>query len=508
VVLTQTDQASLADAAGAPEVLCLDAPDTDTSGGAGAGALEEWAFPESLAYIVYTSGSTGRPKGVMVAHRHVLQLVCDTDYVQLGPGDRVAQASHASFDALTFELWGALLTGATLVGIPADVVLDPPALAARLRTARITTLYQTTALLNLLAREQPGLFASLREVLFGGQASDAASVRRVLAAGGPQRLLHMYGPTETTAWCSWASVTTVAPDARTVSVGRPTGNARIYLLDAAGQPVPIGVPGEAYVGGAGIVRGYLARPGLTAARFVPDPFGPEPGARLYRTGDRLRWRADGTLEFLGRLDGQVKIRGFRIEPGEVEAALRTQPAVREARVIVREDTPGEPRLVAYVVADAAAVEALDTQLRAELPAYLIPAAIVPLAALPLTRTGKLDVAALPAPAYAASDERYVAPRTPIEELLAAIWSEVLGLVHVGVDDNFFALGGHSLLAMRATSSMSEILGASLSPRVVFDRPTIGELAAQLTSDPRYAESVRRVEQLVRGMSDLPAEAVG
>ncbi|HVH11852.1 MAG TPA: amino acid adenylation domain-containing protein, partial [Longimicrobium sp.] len=310
------------------------------------------ATAENLAYVVYTSGSTGRPKGVMVSHRNVIQLVCETDYVRLGPGDRVAQASNASFDALAFEAWGALLNGATLVGIPRDVLLSPPAFRQMLRDQRITTLYQTTALLNQLSREQPDIFEPLREVLFGGQQSDPESVRRVLRNGKPRRLLHMYGPTETTAWCSYEPVEQVADDARTVSVGRPTGNQRIYLLDAALQPVPIGVPGEAYVGGDGVVRGYLDRPALTAERFVPDPFAVEPGARMYRTGDRLRWTADGTLEFVGRLDAQVKIRGFRIEPGEIESALSTHPAVREARVIVRTDVPGEARLVAYVVGEA------------------------------------------------------------------------------------------------------------------------------------------------------------
>ncbi|HYR07636.1 MAG TPA: amino acid adenylation domain-containing protein, partial [Longimicrobium sp.] len=339
------------------------------------------ATAENLAYIVYTSGSTGKPKGVMVAHRHVVQLVCETDYVQIRPGDRIAQASNAAFDALTFEAWGAFLNGATLVGIPRDVLLSPPALREMLREERITTLYQTTALLNQLSREQPDIFAPLREVLFGGQAADADSVRRLLKAGGPERLLHMYGPTETTAWCSWERVAHVAEDALTVSVGRPTGNQRIYLLGSALDPVPVGVPGEAYVGGDGVVRGYLDRPGLTAERFVPDPFTAQPGARMYRTGDRLRWKADGRLEFIGRVDEQVKIRGFRIEPGEIEAVLSAHADVREARVLVREDQAGEKRLVAYVVGGAGA-DALREHLRRSLPEHMVPAAFVPLEALP------------------------------------------------------------------------------------------------------------------------------
>ncbi|HEU0053518.1 MAG TPA: amino acid adenylation domain-containing protein, partial [Longimicrobium sp.] len=405
--------------AGGLSVVSLDA-DADAIAAGPAEAPRSGAAPESLAYVVYTSGSTGTPKGVMVAHRHVVQLVRGTDYVQIGPGDRVAQASNASFDALTFEAWGALLNGATLVGIPREVLLSPAAFRRVLREERVTTLYQTTALLNQLAREEPGMFAPLREVLFGGQAADADGVRRLLAEGGPRRLLHMYGPTETTAWCSWEEVASVPGDARTVTVGRATRFQRIYLLDPELRPVPLGAAGEAYVGGAGVVRGYLGRPALTAERFLPDPFADEPGARMYRTGDRLRWREAGkcesakvrecesakvrergsaddspthprtaVLDFIGRVDEQVKVRGFRIEPGEIEAVLTAHAAVREARVIVRDDEPGGTRLVAYVVG-AADADALRAHLRRSLPEHMVPAAFVALDRLPLTPNGKLD----------------------------------------------------------------------------------------------------------------------
>ncbi|HEU4561891.1 MAG TPA: amino acid adenylation domain-containing protein, partial [Longimicrobium sp.] len=443
------------------------------------------ATAENLAYIVYTSGSTGKPKGVMVAHRHVVQLVVETDYVQLRPGDRVAQASNASFDALTFEMFGALLNGATLVGIDRDVLLSPPAFRDFLREARITTLYQTTALLNQLSREQPDVFAPLREVLFGGQAVDADSVRRLLKAGGPERLLHMYGPTETTAWCSWEQVAHVAEDALTVAVGRPTGNQRIYLLDSALNPVPVGVPGEAYVGGAGVVRGYLERPGLTAERFVPDPFAAEPGARMYRTGDRLRWKADRRLEFIGRVDEQVKIRGFRIEPGEIEAMLSAHAAVREARVIPGVDASGEQRLVAYIVGGVEADE-LREHLRRSLPEYMVPAAFVRLEQLPLTPAGKLDVRALPAPELGSTEGQSAAPRTPVEEVLAGIWAQVLGLERVGVHDHFFELGGHSLLAIRVVSRIREVFTVELPLRALFEGPTVAELAGRV-------EEMRRAE---------------
>ncbi|HEV2735654.1 MAG TPA: amino acid adenylation domain-containing protein, partial [Longimicrobiaceae bacterium] len=373
VLLSHSDVAFVAEAGGTAVVLLAEA--AEALARESADAPRSGATAENLAYIVYTSGSTGRPKGVMVAHRHVVQLAVETDYVRFQPGDRVAQASSASFDALTFEAWGALMNGATLVGIPRDVLLAPAAFCETLREQGITTLYQTTALLNQLSREQPDIFSPLREVLFGGQAADADSVRRMLKAGKPRRLLHMYGPTETTAWCSYENVEEVAGDALTVSVGGPTGNQRIYLLDAALNPVPLGVPGEAYVGGDGVVRGYLDRPALTAERYLPDPFATEPGTRMYRTGDRLRWKADGRLEFIGRVDEQVKVRGFRIEPGEIEATLSAHAEVREARVIVREDEPGEQRLVAYVVGGSDA-DAMREHLRQSLPEYMVPGGFV------------------------------------------------------------------------------------------------------------------------------------
>jgi len=493
VLLSRSGLAGVVEGAGL-EVVHLDRA-ADALASEPAEAPRAGATAENLAYIVYTSGSTGKPKGVMVGHRQVVQLVRETDYVQLRPGDRVAQASNAGFDALTFEAWGALLNGATLVGIPQDVLLSPPALHEALREERITTLFLTTALLNQLSREVPDVFAPLREVLFGGQAVDADSVRRVLKAGRPRRLLHMYGPTETTTFCLYEEVEHVAEDALSVPLGHATGNQRIYLLDCALSPVPPGVPGEAYVGGAGVSRGYLGRPGLTAERFVPDPFSTEPGARMYRTGDRLRWREERKLEFVGRLDGQVKIRGFRIEPGEVESVLSAHAAVREARVVVREDQPGEKRLVAYVVGGAG-TEELREHLRERLPGYMVPAAFVILEALPLTPNGKLDVKALPAPERASAEERYVAPRTPVEEVLAGIWAEVLRLDRVGVHDSFFDLGGHSLLATRLLAHIQATFSLEISIRDVFSMPTLEAMAGEIE---------RRIYEDIAIMSDDEAE---
>ncbi|HST58150.1 MAG TPA: amino acid adenylation domain-containing protein, partial [Longimicrobium sp.] len=288
-------------------VVCLDQAADGVAGcpvhpprnGAGAG---------NLAYVFYTSGSTGRPKGVMMAHREVVQLACVIEYMRMAPGDRVAQASNVSFDAAVFEIWGALLNGATLVGIDRDVLLSAPALGRALREQRITTLYQTAALFSQHVREQVDVYASLDQLVFGAEAVGTESVRRMLRSGRPGHVLHEYGPTEATVWCTLEVVEEVAEDAPTVLIGKPIPNARAYVLDPAGEPLPAGVPGELCIGGEGVVRGYLGRPGLTAERFVPDPFAAEPGGRMYRTGDRARWRAEGKLEFMGRLDDQVKIR--------------------------------------------------------------------------------------------------------------------------------------------------------------------------------------------------------
>ncbi|HET7695318.1 MAG TPA: amino acid adenylation domain-containing protein [Vicinamibacterales bacterium] len=304
---------------------------------------------DRLAYVIYTSGSTGTPKGAAVTHRAIARLVCNTDYIAIEPCDRIAQASNSAFDAATFEIWGALLHGATLVGVSRDVALSAHALAREIRARGITTLFLTTALFNQLSSEVPDIFAPLRTLLFGGEAVDPGAVRRVLRDGAPARLLHVYGPTETTTFATWHEVVNVPDRASTVPIGAALANTTLYVLDRRMAPVPIGVPGELFIGGDGLARGYLGRPGLTAEKFVPSPFGGGRGDRLYRTGDVVRWREDGAIEFLGRVDDQVKIRGFRIEPGEIETVIERHPSVRRAVVLAREDTPGERRLVAYVV---------------------------------------------------------------------------------------------------------------------------------------------------------------
>jgi pristinamycin I synthase-3/4 len=434
-----------------------------------------------LAYVMYTSGSTGIPKGIAVPHRAIIRLVHNTDYVALGPEDRIAQMASPSFDAATFELWGALLTGATVVVLPRETTQSPSVLASALREQHINTLFLTTALFNQIASEMPQAFSGLRELLFGGEVVDPQCVRQVLSQAAPARLLHVYGPTENTTFSTWHLVgSMVEEEASTVPIGRAIANSRAYVLDAGLKPVPMGVAGELYVAGAGLARGYLRRPALTAGRFVADPHGLEPGGRMYRTGDLARWRPDGHLEFLGRADRQVKIRGFRIEPGEIEAALMAQPAVAQAAVIAREDASRGKQLVAYVVAapgEMPEAAALRRCLSERLPDYTVPSAFVVLDSLPLTANGKLDRRALPVPER--RGEGYRAPRTPTEVVLCGLFAEVLSLERVGVEDNFFSLGGHSLLAVRLFSKIEKTFGRKLPIVSLFEGPTVEKLAIVL-----------------------------
>ncbi|MEW5927747.1 MAG: non-ribosomal peptide synthase/polyketide synthase [Gemmatimonadota bacterium] len=462
-------------------VLCLDAAAGALAAGP-AHAPRGGASGGNLAYVFYTSGSTGRPKGVMMEHGQVVQFAAGLPgTMPLGPGDRVGQASNASFDAAVFEIWGALLNGATLVGIERDVLLSARLLGRVLREGGITHLYQTAALFHQHVREQVDVYACLRQLVFGAEAVGTEGVRRMLAQGRPERVLHEYGPTEATVWCTLEVVEHVEEGAATVSIGRPIPNARAYVLDARLEPVPVGVEGELCMGGSGVVRGYLGRPELTAEKFVPDPFAVEAGTRMYRTGDRARWKADGRLEFLGRVDEQVKLRGFRIEMGEVESALAACPGVRQARAVVREDEPGDKRLVAYVVpqeGEEVAAAALREHLSERLPGYMLPSAYVVLERLPLNANGKVDRRALPAPEREAGAE-YVAPRTPAEELLAGIWAEVLHLERVGVEESFFTLGGHSLLATQVVSRARLAFGVELPLRALFEAPTVAALAGRV-----------------------------
>ena len=469
--------------------------------------LADGTDPENPAYVIFTSGSTGTPKGIVIPHRAVNHLVSGADYVELGASNCVAQASNASFDATTFEVWGALLSGAQLVGLPLDVILSPRDFADEIRRRRIDAVFLTTALFNQIARELPEAFAPLENLLFGGEAADPAAVRQVLEKGRPRRLVHVYGPTESTTFASWQLVQEVPRAAATVPIGRALSNTRLYILDQHLQPVPVGVTGELHIGGDGLARGYLDHPGLTAERFVPDPFGSEPGGRLYKTGDLTRWLVDGRVEFVGRNDFQVKVRGFRIELGEIETVLCEHEGVREAVVAARTDARGDAYLTAYVVAaheSPPTAGELRAFLKEKLPEYMLPSVYLVLEKLPLTPHGKVDRRALPQPEGSVRDldVPFVAPRNAIEEVLAEIFTEVLSVERVGVNDNFFELGGHSLLATQLVSRVRKALQPDLPLRKIFEAPTVAALAALLVaaeSSPdqleKRAETLRRLEGL-------------
>ncbi|MCG1056140.1 amino acid adenylation domain-containing protein, partial [Mycetohabitans sp. B5] len=337
------------------------------------------------AYVMYTSGSTGTPKGVLVPHRAIARLVINNGYVDVGADDRIAFAANPAFDASTFEVWAPLLNGAAAVVIDHDTVLTPALFAQTLREQRISVLWLTVGLFNQMAMELGPVFPQLKALIVGGDALDASVVAQVLRDSPPQQLINGYGPTESATFATTYRITAVPKGNVNIPIGRPIANTQVYLLDAHGQPVPLGAVGELHIGGAGVAHGYLNRPELTAERFVRDPFSDAPNARMYKTGDLARYLPDGNLEFIGRNDEQVKIRGFRIEPGEIEACLVQHAQVRDAVVLVRGEGM-DKRLVAYVVAepDDALVSKLRTHIAARLPEYMVPAAFVRLDALPLT----------------------------------------------------------------------------------------------------------------------------
>ncbi|MEU2227240.1 amino acid adenylation domain-containing protein [Streptomyces sp. NPDC018347] len=456
---------------------------------------EPAAAAGDLAYVIYTSGSSGRPKGVEIEHRSLAGLVRWTaDTFGAAPGRRVALLAGVGFDAAAWELWPALATGAT-VCVPEDTVRLTPALLQRwLAERRVTGTFVSTPLLEALAALDWSEPTSLEYVLTGGDALRLPAGLRL-----PFRVVNNYGPTESTVVTTSAEV---VPGTAVPPIGRPVPGTFVYVVDRHGRPVPTGVPGELLVGGAGLARGYRGLPDQTAQRFVTADVDGTP-RRVYRTGDRVRWLADGQLEFLGRLDDQVKLRGHRIEPGEIEAVLLAGPEVAATTVVVREDVPGDKRLVAYVVPAADGTvrgEALRGRLRRELPDFMVPSAFVTLERLPLTPNGKVDRRALPAPEPRASGAGGPAPRTPVERAVAAAWSQVLGTEVTGVDDNFFELGGHSLLATQVTSRLREALGVEVPVRDLFAAPTVAGLAAAVAE--RAADGAAGAERIV------PADRTG
>ncbi len=446
------------------------------------------ATAAGLAYIMYTSGSTGEPKGVAVVHRAVVRLVRDTAYADFGADEAFLQLAPLAFDAATFEIWGALLNGGRLIVAPPGVV-SLAELDRLIAEHGVTTMFITTALFHAAVEGGLDALRALRRLLFGGEVLSPRHLARARAGLPGVRLVHCYGPTENT---TFTTCETLASAAAPVPIGRPIANSWIRVVDGALRPVPIGATGELAAGGLGLARGYFRRPAETAERFVPDPFG-QPGGRLYRTGDLVRFLAAGAVDFVGRMDAQVKIRGFRIEPGEVESALAAHPAVAAVAVVVTAAAAasapggevggaGDKRLVAYVVSHRGDLAAADLQrwLAARVPAYLVPSAVVFVDSLPLNAHHKVDRRALAArPLHEEQGSAGAAsavPRTPLEELVAGIFTAVLGRHEVGIDDDFFALGGHSLLATQVIARLRGALGVELPVAALFEQPTVAGVA--------------------------------
>ncbi|MGA4838433.1 amino acid adenylation domain-containing protein [Streptomyces sp. G45] len=490
--------ALVTDAATAPSLpggdcprLVLDAPETAAVLAAAPATRPDTGpgHPDQLAYVIYTSGSTGTPKGVAATHRDVVSLTVERRFHD-GAHARVLQHAPLAFDASTYELWVPLLGGGTVVVAPPGL-LDPHTLAALVAEHRISALFMPAGLFKVVAEVRPECFTGVREVWTGGEVVAPGAVERVLAACPGTEVVDVYGPTEATTFATYHPVSGAAEVSDPLPIGRPLDSMGAYVLDARLRPVPAGVPGELYLTGAGLARGYLNRHALTAERFVACPYGEAPGARMYRTGDVVALTGDGRLLFHGRTDAQVKIRGFRVEPGEIAAALEDHPGVTHAVVVPVADATGSGKqLVAYAVPAAGPVptEELRAHLARALPEYLVPAAFLTIDALPLTANGKVDTAALPAPEFHGT--AYRAPRTAREETLAGLFAQVLGVEKVGIDDDFFALGGNSLLATQLTGLIADKLGVRVPIRAVFDRHTIAELshtvkeAAATTGRPR------------------------
>ncbi len=485
VLTTQAHLTSLP--AGGQMVDVIDAPDAAWRTEL-ATPVSEPVLPQQLAYIIYTSGSTGQPKGVMTtsgAQQNHLAWIVST--FELDAEDRVLQTVPMGFDPSLMEVVALLMVGGTVVIAPAHGPRDPAWLCRAIQDHGISMLQVVPSMLAALV-DEPELSrcVSLRVLIVGGEALSGALLSRVQSRAWPAlRLANLYGPTETAVDATWHACVSADADAAIVSIGRPLPNTAAFIVDHTGQPLPPGMAGDLLIGGAQVGRGYWGQPALTADRFVPDPFSGRPGTRLYRTGDVARYRADGEISFVDRADRQIKLRGHRIEPGEIEAALRRQPAIRDAAVLLREDTPGDRRLTAYIVSTpgSAAIDtdALQRALRTQLPDVMVPTVFVPLSALPLSPSAKIDRRQLPAPTQAPLPAGRVAPRTQAEEIITTVWAEVLGLTEVGVDDNFLELGGHSLNAIQVLVRLREIFGREIELNTLFTYPTPATLAPQLVT---------------------------
>ncbi|HEU0079728.1 MAG TPA: non-ribosomal peptide synthetase, partial [Longimicrobiaceae bacterium] len=487
---------------GSPPAVLLDA-DRERIAAEPDAAPESGVLPENLSHVIFTSGSTGRPKGVMIRHSSTVVLL---HWLRETVSDEerasVLFSTSISFDVSVAEVFGTLAWGGTLVLVENALELAslPPGESV------VHASMVPTAAAELL--RMGGIPASVRTLNLGGEALPPELARALYGLGTVEKVGNLYGPTEDTTYSTYWRVERGAERMR---VGRPVDGTRAYVLDAELEPMPEGAVGELFLAGDGLARGYASRPDLTAERFLPDPFGAA-GSRMYRVTDRVRWRADGTLEYFGRVDFQVKVRGFRIELGEIEAALRAHPEVRDAVAVAREDAPGERRLVAYLLpgedADVPSPHALRAWLRERLPEYMVPSAFVALEAFPLTASGKTDRLALPAPGGAAPEQEYVAPAGELEERVAALFAEVLGAERVGAHDDFFDLGGHSLLATRVAARLQRDLGMEVPVRVVFESPTVAGVAAWIeAARPKEELEEWEVDEELARLADMSDEEV-
>ncbi|WP_143088761.1 non-ribosomal peptide synthetase, partial [Paenibacillus algorifonticola] len=432
---------------------------------------------DDLAYIIYTSGSTGRAKGNMATHANISRVVCETNYIELTSDDKILQLSNYAFDGSTFDIYGALLNGAELVLIDRDDLLNLQNLTAIIQRQEISVFFVTTALFNTLADHALDCFVRVRKILFGGERVSVPHVKKVLEWIGPGKLIHVYGPTESTVFATYYPVDSVSDDVTTIPIGRPIAQTEAYIMDADLNLLPVGVKGQLCLSGEGLVKGYLNNPELTAQKFVNHPY--KPGSKLYLTGDTAKWLPDGYLEYIGRMDHQVKIRGYRIEPGEITKRLLQHEDVKEAIVLSRADDRCELYLCAYY-ATRQPIRQVDLQafLRATLPSYMIPAVMMELERFPLTANGKIDQRALPIPERGNSDE-YAAPSTVTELRLAGIIQDILSIERIGLHDNFFEAGGQSLKAMVLASRVQQAFQVSLSLKHIFKHPTLQEMAAYI-----------------------------
>ncbi len=446
--------------------------------------------PDAPAYIMYTSGSTGSPKGVVVPHRAIVRLVREQNFVSFGPDLCWLQLSNISFDASTLEIWGALLNGARLV-LQAQQKPTLPEICETIQKYKVTSVWFTVGLFNMLADEQLDRLRGLKHILTGGDVLSVPHVKKALKALGPNVLINGYGPTENTTFTCCFPINSEASITDSVPIGFPLNNTTVHVLDEQRNPVPVGRKGELYTGGDGVALGYWRRDDLTAEKFIDDPFSGRSGAKLYRTGDIVKWQADGSIAFIGRADGQVKIRGFRIELGEIENALNDLPGVNDKVVVARQDGPGEKQLACYVVPSEAHKGTQDAllnivreHLRAKLPGYMVPTGFVVMDALPLTANGKVDRRALPAPAAQTSalKAEHVAPRNNIERALAAIWRKVLSVTDIGIHDDFFDLGGHSLIGIQLLGQVEQQFNKTLPLKSLFEAPTIAQFAELLKGE--------------------------